>query len=105
MLVQPALANAHIKVEEELYAASGDALLERLRTVPDEVESVLVIGHNPGLYDLALTLASSGAELDRLEAKFPTAGFATLTVPHSPWSKLGEGDAELVAYVVPKQLR
>jgi phosphohistidine phosphatase len=105
MFVQLALADALIQVEEELYAASGDALLERLRTVPDEVDSVLIIGHNPGLYDLALTLVSTGAELDRLEAKFPTAGFATLAVPRSPWSKLREGDAELVAYVVPKQLR
>ena len=105
MLVQTALADARVQVEDDLYAASGDALLERIRTVPDEVDSLLVIGHNPGLYDLALTLASTGAELDRLEAKFPTAGFATLAAPRSPWSKLGEGDAELVAYVVPKQLR
>ena len=42
---------------------------------------------HPGLYDLALVLASTGAELDRLEANFPTAGFATLAVP--PWSRLG----------------
>ena len=104
MLVQRALGDAPIQVEEELYAASSDALLERLCAVPDEVGSLLLIGHNPGLYDLALVLASTGSELDRLEAKFPTAGFATLAVPRSPWSRLGAGDAELVAYVVPKQL-
>lgn len=104
-LVQPALGDAPVQVEEELYAAPSGALLERLRAVSDKVGSLLLIGHNPGLYDLALVLASTGAELDRLEAKFPTAGFATLAVPRSPWSRLGEGDAELVAYVVPKQLR
>jgi phosphohistidine phosphatase len=104
-LIQPALGDASVQVEEELYAASSDALLERLRAVPDEVGSLLLIGHNPGLYDLALLLASTGAERDRLEAKFPTAGFATLAVWRSPWSRLSEGDADLVAYVVPKQLR
>jgi phosphohistidine phosphatase len=104
-LVQPAFADAPIQVEEDLYAVSGDALLERLRTVPDEVDSVLLIGHNPGLHDLALALASAGAELDRLEAKLPTGGFVTLAIPRSPWSDLGRGDAELVGYVVPKQLR
>lgn len=103
-LVQPALGDAPVQIEEELYAASSDALLERVRALPDEVGSLLLIGHNPGLYDLALFLASTGAELDRFEAKFPTAGFATLAVPRSPWSRLGEGDAELVAYVIPKQL-
>lgn len=104
-LVQPALGDTSVQVEEQLYAAPSEALLERLRAVPDKVGSLLLIGHNPGLYDLALILASTGAELDRLEAKFPTAGFATLAFPRSPWSRLGEGDAELVAYVVPKQLR
>lgn len=104
-LVQPALGDAPLQVEEGLYGAPSDALLERLRAVPEKVGSLLLIGHNPGLYDLALALASTGAELDRFVAKFPTAGFATLAVPPLPWSRLGEGDAELVAYVVPKQLR
>jgi phosphohistidine phosphatase len=78
---------------------------QRLRAVPDTVGSLLLIGHNPGLHDLALVLTATGAELDRLEAKFPTAGLATLALPRSTWSTLGQGDAELVSYVVPKQLR
>jgi phosphohistidine phosphatase len=104
-LVRPALGDTRAQFEEELYAAPSDVLLERLRGVPGEVGSLLLIGHNPGLHDLALGLAGTGAELDRLGAKFPTAGLATLAIPRSPWSKLGDGDAELVAFVVPKQLR
>ena len=90
--------------EAELYAASSDTLLERLRVIPEDVASVLLIGHNPGLQDLALLLASAGDELERLQAKFPTAALATLTLPDATWSRLSEGDAELAAYVVPKQL-
>jgi phosphohistidine phosphatase len=101
-LLRPALAEVVVQVDEQLYGASSETLLERIRSVPDEVDSVLLIGHNPGLQDLALVLASSGAKLRRLEAKFPTAAFATLALSH--WSTLGPRDAELVAYVVPKQL-
>jgi phosphohistidine phosphatase len=89
--------------EEDLYAASSDALVARIRRVPDSIVSVLLIGHNPGLHQLALALAS-GHGRGRLEAKFPTAALATLAVP-KPWSRLEPGDAALSAYVIPKQLK
>ncbi len=105
-LVRPALgATPAVKLDAALYAAPAHALLERLRAVPDETASVLLIGHNPGLEDLALLLASTGAELERLRAKFPTAAFATLTIPSATWSRLSPADAVLADYVVPKQLR
>jgi phosphohistidine phosphatase len=101
-LLRPKVGEVAVQVEEQLYGASSETLLERIRSVPDQVGSVLLIGHNPGLHDLALMLASSGADLRRLEAKFPTAALATLALAR--WSNLSEGNAELVAYVVPKQL-
>jgi len=79
-------------------------LLARIRLVPDAVASVMLIGHNPGIHQLALALASAGDELARLEAKFPTAAFATLAVP-TVWSRLAPAEAKLTGYVVPKQLR
>jgi phosphohistidine phosphatase len=93
-----------VRFEEELYAASSDALLELVRAVPDPVASVMLIGHNPGLQELALALASTGDELGRLAAKFPTAALATLTLG-TTWASLEAGEALLVDYVVPKQLR
>jgi phosphohistidine phosphatase len=104
-LLRPALgATAAVRVEEDLYAASCERLLERIRALPEAVASLLVIGHNPGLQQLGLFLASTGAELERLEAKFPTAALATLTIPDTTWSRLSKADAVLAAYVVPKQL-
>jgi phosphohistidine phosphatase len=103
-LIRPALGASTVVLMEDLYGASCDQLLARLRRVPDTVASVMLIGHNPGLHRLALALASTGDELGRLEAKFPTAGLATLTL-RRPWSQLGPGDAALSAYVRPKQLR
>jgi phosphohistidine phosphatase len=103
-LVRPALGNSKVLFEDGLYGASSDELLARIRVVPDAVGSVMLIGHNPGLEQLALLLASSGDELRGLETKFPTAALATLAV-ETTWSRLAPGDAILTAYIVPKQLR
>jgi phosphohistidine phosphatase len=103
--VRAALDTAAVSLEPRLYAASADTLLERLRGVPDEIASVMLIGHNPGLEDLALFVASNGPELARLETKFPTAALATLTLlPTATWQRLSEADAVLAAYIVPKDL-
>jgi phosphohistidine phosphatase len=93
-----------IKVERPLYGADEGDLLARLRRVAASVQSVMVIGHNPGLQYLALTLAARGSQRDRLEAKFPTAALATLRFLESPWKELDRGKAELVELVVPKEL-
>jgi phosphohistidine phosphatase len=103
-VVGPALAASTVVLEEDLYGASSDQLLARLRRVPDAVASVMLVGHNPGLHQLALALASAGDELGRLGAKFPTAALATLD-SRKPWSRLGPGDGTLSAFVVPKQLK
>src|SRR5690348_13288349 len=63
-LVRPALGSPKVSLEDELYGASAGGLGARLRRVPDDVESVLLVGHNPGLQDLVLELASAG-ESDR----------------------------------------
>ena len=103
-LVRPALGAATVELEPELYGASAPALLERLHAMPEGVSSVMLIGHNPGLEDLALLLSSSGPDLARLETKFPTAALATLTATTATWDGLSPGDAVLASFVVPKEL-
>ena len=102
--LRPSLGGSAIDLEDELYGASADTLLERLRLVPDEVASVMLIGHNPALQDLALVLAKAGAELERMEAKFPTAALATLALTSPTWAQLSPAEAVLADWVVPKQL-
>jgi phosphohistidine phosphatase len=92
-----------VRIEDELYAASAGELLGALHEVPDEVESVMVIGHNPGMERLALELAVGGDELDRMREKFPTAALATLELDGS-WSELAPDGAQLVSFVKPKEL-
>jgi phosphohistidine phosphatase len=93
-----------VQIEDELYGASEADLLERLQRVPDEIDSVMLIGHNPAIQELALDLAAGGERRGDVENKFPTAALATLTVPDD-WQELRPGSAELVAFVTPKELR
>jgi phosphohistidine phosphatase len=102
--IKPALGRPDIRIEAELYAASASELLERVRSVPDTVGSVLLIGHNPGLEDLALELARPAPALGELEAKFPTAALATLEFRKASWSALDRGTAKLARFVRPRDL-
>jgi phosphohistidine phosphatase len=91
------------EIERGLYAASATELLERLWALDEQVESVLLVGHNPGIEQLALTLAGGGDEVAEMRRKFPTAALATLEFD-GRWRELGPGDAELTDFVKPKQL-
>jgi len=105
--ILPALdGDPEVLVEEGLYAAGADTLLARIRAVPPEADSVLLIGHNPGIGDLALSLAGGGDvdALGRLADGFPTGALATFTVAADAWDALAAGGAELTAYVVPREL-
>jgi phosphohistidine phosphatase len=93
-----------VALDEELYGASEAELLTRLKAVPDEVGSVMLIGHNPGLEDLALALASGGAALARMREKYPTAALATIDLPARRWSTVRRRSGQLVGYVRPKDL-
>jgi phosphohistidine phosphatase len=92
------------RFEEALYGASVAELLARLRALPPEVDSVMIVGHNPGLEELALALASEGAERARLQEKYPTAALATIDLPADDWSAIEPGSGEFVAYVRPRDL-
>jgi phosphohistidine phosphatase len=103
-LVQPALDDAHVELEPELYGATEDTMLERLRDLPDDVDSVMLIGHNPGLQSLGLLLAGDGGRRRDLEKKYPTAALATLDFDGAGWAELAPGSANLTAYVKPREL-
>jgi phosphohistidine phosphatase len=97
-------AGATVKIEPAVYGADADDLLELLRAVPSEHNSVMLVGHNPTMQDLALTLASRGPGLDAARTKFPTAALAVLDADIENWSGLGPNDATITDFIVPKAL-
>jgi phosphohistidine phosphatase len=95
-------------IEPGLYTATVTELIERVRRVPADTGSVMVIGHNPAMQMLVLRLArSEGLLSDRLSdvrRKFPTGALATLTFSDQ-WAEIGPSCAELTDYVRPKALQ
>jgi phosphohistidine phosphatase len=92
---------------EALYLAGAAQLLAVLHEVADTVRSVLLIGHNPGMHELAVALAEpagTDSPLRRLRTKFPTAALAEFTVL-GPWSGMGRGTARLARLVTPAERR
>jgi phosphohistidine phosphatase len=103
--IEPSLGKScTVEFAPALYAASRLELLRQLQALHDSVASVMLIGHNPGLHELALALATDGADLPRLKEKLPTGALATLVADCDSWKALKPGDAELVDYVVPRDL-
>jgi phosphohistidine phosphatase len=102
-----------VTYEPRVYEASATGLLELVRGLPPTARTVAVVGHSPGLPDLALALAGSdsghagqespSAALDRMRAKFPTAAIAVFEIS-PPWSELISGGARLASFVTPRDM-
>ena len=93
------------RVTRNLYGASADAILAEIRATPDEVATLLVIGHNPGIGDLARRLARDGEDgaIARLAEGFPTSCFAVIETDVDTWSALDA--AGRLAFLLPADER
>jgi phosphohistidine phosphatase len=91
---------------DRLYAASAQTVMTEIRQTPESVGTLLVVGHNPGLEDLAGQIAGDGSgakALARLGEKVPTAALARFKVGGS-WAKLDAGGARLTHFIQAKDL-
>ncbi|MFE6281501.1 SixA phosphatase family protein [Streptomyces sp. NPDC057877] len=93
-----------VRHDPRLYAATASALLAAVHETPPEVGTLLLVGHNPGLEELVLTLAGDALAdaLDRLRTKFPTSALAFLSWYGTTWEALTPGTALLTGLSVPR---
>ena len=104
-IVLPSLGDTlRISIEDDLYSFEAREMLDRLRAIPDDVGSVLMIGHNPGSEVLAARLAAGGQDLERMLTKYPTAALATLDLDAEGWADVRTGCGFLVSFVAPADL-
>jgi phosphohistidine phosphatase len=94
-----------IRIERELYGAGAAQLLERLRRLPSRASSAMLIGHNPGIQDLALALAAEGPALAGLREKYPTGALAGLEIEAGRWRDVDNGTATAATLVTPRSLK
>jgi phosphohistidine phosphatase len=106
-----------VSFDDAVYQGSAGQLLDVIRRVPTAARTLLIVGHDPALPELALTLAAATppaglsavsaaappAMFDRMRAKFPTAAIAVFVVTGN-WDQLGPGTARLSRFVTPRDL-
>lgn len=85
--------------ESAIYAAGLGVLMQVVQNIDEELETVCLVGHNPGFEELANSLAPGSVE-DHL----PTCGVVRIRFESDTWGEIGAGDGELVELLKPKDL-
>ncbi len=96
-----------VTFDQRAYLADSAALLDLLRGANDSEPAMLLVGHNPGLHDLAVEIAAPDDDnglLAKIEAKFPTAAFAVLELAIERWQDLDAGCGRLVHFARPRDI-
>jgi phosphohistidine phosphatase len=92
----------------ELYAADPAQILETIRTAAvTAAKHLMVVGHNPGMHELALMLTGSGdaASRDALADNLPTSGLAVFDFATDDWNEVAFRRGKLVLFVSPKLIK
>lgn len=97
--------------DRRIYLAPAAVLLDVIHGAPAGADSLLLIGHNPGLEELVLLLvpdraqhAASDAERDKVEEKYPTASLAEIRIDVGDWPSVAPGSGTLMRFVRPRDL-
>ena len=107
--LEPWPAAPRVEPMDSLYLASADSLLGVLQEVAAGVRSVLLVGHNPGIHELALDLVGPEAmtlanpDMRRLSEGYPSGALAEFSVPGG-WAGLTKGGGRLVRFLSPRDL-
>ena len=87
-------------MEPRIYAADLDALVAVVRRIPDEVQTAIIVGHNPGFEELAAALAGKPDQGVRL----PTSGLALLELDVERWDAARAGAGRLREVATPRTI-
>jgi phosphohistidine phosphatase len=103
-IIKAAKKPPKIVLKREIYGGKQQ-LWEQLWNLPETAKSVLIIGHNPALHDLALDLAQANSEklLRSGGEKFPTGAMASFRYDGA-WKALEPHGAVLVSFKTPKAI-
>jgi phosphohistidine phosphatase len=92
--------------DERIYEAAPQAILKVIKESDPKIHTLLIVGHNPGLQELAALLIASGnlEARQRLNEKFPTAGLVVIDFALDDWTKLHAHAGRLDHFVSPRSL-
>lgn len=105
-LLSPSLQKPEFHFENSLYGAAASVMLDLVRGTPANIETLMLLGHNPGTETLARAFAMSGDAdaIRRINKKYPTAGLAVLELPIDDWKKAAPPAGRLEMFLTPKTI-
>ena len=106
LLAEALRAPVPVEYAEELYLTDPTRMLMRMSLAPEDLPSLLLIAHNPGIQALAHRLCKGGdkAARRRLAAKYPTGALAVIDCDVGAWDQLASGLCVLERFVAPRDL-
>ena len=97
-----------VELIPDLYGADPSQLLQTIREASDaDPLRLMLVGHNPGMHELALALAGSGDAAGRraLADNLPTSGLAVFDFAVDDWADVAFRRGRLALFVTPKLLK
>lgn len=95
--------DAPVEFDRAIYGGSPRELVEVINIVDDDVQTLMLVGHVPGIPWTAWELAHnrSSPQAQQLEEKFPTSAIAVIEFDRM-WANIDPGTGELVVFHVPR---
>ncbi|MGE0564175.1 MAG: histidine phosphatase family protein [Pseudolabrys sp.] len=96
----------HVVFEDRIYDASPERLFRLVETADPAATTLMIVGHNPGLHELALALTATGNidAREELQEKFPTSALVVLDFAFKEWRDLHPQSGRLDRFVSPRTL-
>lgn len=91
---------------DRLYAASAETILSVVHGGQKRARSLMVIGHNPGLHEVAELLIAAGdvEARERLREKFPTCALAVIDFAADAWDQVHSQSGRLERFITPRSI-
>ena len=106
-IIKPSIKDTKIIYKKELYTFDDQIMIEFISKINDDISSLLIVGHNPAIQETVLRLSRTGQNanlLNRVEHKYPTAAFCTLTSTIENWAHAGDTMFKIQEFICPKEL-
>lgn len=96
-----------VEVRPNLYAASAQTILTAIQDTSDSVRRLMVIGHNPGIGEVARLIEGSGEPqaIIAMQESFPTASLAVFEFDDRRWTEVAAGSGVLTRFIDPDETR
>jgi phosphohistidine phosphatase len=94
-----------VNYSEKIYNASENELLNQISAISENVGRLMVVGHNPGLYQLALDLAKEGDKQmhNNLQMEFPTCSLVVINF-EGAWQDIAHSHSKLALFLTPEKI-